>query len=357
MQKTVVTITGIRPDFIRMCNVFKKLDQHFRHILIHTGQHYDEKLSSVFFSELNIRKPDYVLNTGKSSVNHFEQLAYLSIEIPKLFKDNNITPDLIVFLGDSNTAAVSLPLKKEGYKICHIEAGMRSYDKRMLEELNRTVCDHCSDLLFVYHEEYKKQLALENIHENVYVVGNTIVEPLNIFKKSIMSVPKRGDMILLDVHRPENFKYVERLKSIFEFANECINRYNIPVKMLYFKRLVDAIKANNLDLGKIEMVDLLPYVEYLDTVYHCKFIISDSGTGQEEPSMLNTFVVVPRDFTERPQSYENNCSVKLEIGGDYSKVFDKIEKGDKIDCSWLYSRDGRETSSLIVDNIIKYLKE
>jgi UDP-N-acetylglucosamine 2-epimerase len=105
------------------------------------------------------------------------------------------------------------------------------------------------------------------------------------------------------------------------------------------------------------MIDLLPYVEYLDTVYHCKFIISDSGTGQEEPSMLNTFVVVPRDFTERPQSYENNCSVKLEIGGDFSKVFDKIETGDKIDCSWLYSRDGRETSSLIVDNIIKYLKE
>ena len=359
MKKTVVSITGIRPDFIRMCQVFKKLDDNFNHILIHTGQHYDDKLSSVFFTELNIRKPDYVLNTGKSSVNHFEQLAYLSIEIPKLFKDNNIRPDLIVFLGDSNTAAVSLPLKKEGYKICHIEAGMRSYDKRMLEEINRTVCDHCSDLLFVYHEEYKKQLALENIHENVYVVGNTIVEPLNIFKKSIMSVPKRENMILLDIHRPENFKYVERLKSIFRFANECITRYNVTVKMLYFKRLVDAIEANNIELGKIEMIDLLPYVEYLDTVYHSKFIISDSGTGQEEPSMLNTFVVVPRDFTERPQSYENNCSIKLEMGDDYTKVFDKIENRDRIclDYNWLYSTDGTETSILIVNNIIKYLKQ
>ena len=355
-NKTVVTIMGIRPDFIRMSNVFKKLDNRFNHILIHTGQHYDEKLSLVFFNELNIRKPDYMLNTGVSTSNHFEQLSYLSIEIPKLFKNNHIKPDLIVFLGDSNTAAVSLPLKKEGYKICHIEAGMRSNDKRMLEELNRTVCDHCSDLLFVYHEDYKKQLALENIHENVYVVGNTIVEPLNIFKKNIMRVPKREDMILLDIHRPENFKYADRLRSIFKFANECITRYNVPVKMLYFKRLVEAIKDNNLELGKIEMIDLLPYVEYLDTVYHSKFIVSDSGTGQEEPSMLNTFVVVPRDFTERPQSYENNCSVKLEMN---SKVFDKIEgviRGDiKIDSRWLYSPDGVDTSSLIVNNIVKYL--
>jgi len=151
MKKTIITITGIRPDFIRMSEIFKKLDNNYNHILIHTGQHYDTTLSDVFFKELNIREPDYILNTGKNSTNHYEQLAYLSINIPKLLIDNNIIPDLIIFLGDSNSAAVSLPLKKEGYKIAHIEAGMRSYDKRMLEEINRTVCDHCSDILFVYH--------------------------------------------------------------------------------------------------------------------------------------------------------------------------------------------------------------
>ena len=97
-KKTVVTITGIRPDFIRMCFVFKELDKHFNHILIHTGQHFDTQLSEVFFKQLDIRTPDYILDTGKSSKNHFEQLAYLSVEIPKLFEEKNIQPDLILFL-------------------------------------------------------------------------------------------------------------------------------------------------------------------------------------------------------------------------------------------------------------------
>ena len=97
-MKTIVTITGIRPDFIRMSHIFKELDKYYKHILIHTGQHYDKSLSAVFFEQLNIREPDYILNTGKESSNHFEQLSYLSIEIPKLFSDNAIKPDLIIFL-------------------------------------------------------------------------------------------------------------------------------------------------------------------------------------------------------------------------------------------------------------------
>ena len=347
--KTIVTITGIRPDFIRMCNVFKELDKNFNHILIHTGQHYDTNLSDVFFKQLDIRTPDYILNTGKESINHFEQLSYLSREIPLLFKKHNIEPHLILFLGDSNSAGISFPLKKEGYKIGHIEAGMRSYDKRMLEEINRTVCDHCSDILFVYHDDYKEQLRLENIINNVYVVGNTIVEPFQIFKNKIVNIPKRLDMILLDIHRPENFKYIDRLKSILKFANECIERYNIPVKMLYFKRLQDSIHKESIDIGKIEIINLLPYREYLETVYHCKFIISDSGTGQEEPALLNTKVIVPREYTERPQSYINNCSFKLDLT-DYNNAFNWLEEEQKINSLWL----GDGTAST---KIIKHIKE
>jgi UDP-N-acetylglucosamine 2-epimerase len=166
----------------------------------------------------------------------------------------------------------------------------------MLEEINRTVCDHCSDLLFVYHEDYKRQLELENIKENVFVVGNTIVEPFQYFKNEIFSNPKRNDMILLDIHRPENFNYPLRLQTIFDFANKCSEKYNIPVKMLYFKRLMDMINKEKLNIGDIEIIDLMPYREYLETVYHSRFIISDSGTAQEEPALLNTPVIVPRDF-------------------------------------------------------------
>lgn len=352
-MKTIVTITGIRPDFIRMSKIFMELDKNFNHILIHTGQHYDKNLSDVFFEQLGIRTPDYILDTGKESTNHFEQLSYLTKEIPKLFSENNIKPDLILFLGDSNSVGVAFSLKKEGYKIGHVEAGMRSYDKRMLEELNRIVCDHCSDILFVYHEDYRKQLLVENITNDVFVVGNTIVEPFMMFSEQIIIQPKRKDIILVDIHRPENFKYPLRLKNIIQFANNCSLRYKMPVKLLYFKRLKDTIDTHNIDLGNVEIIPLLPYKDYLETVYHSRFIISDSGTGQEEPALLNTPVVVPRDFTERPQSYENNCSICFKAENDNSdevfKWLDDIEHGVKnIDASWL--GDGR-TSKHVIEHL------
>jgi UDP-N-acetylglucosamine 2-epimerase (non-hydrolysing) len=352
-MKTIVTITGIRPDFIRMSKIFSELDTYFKHILVHTGQHYDTQLSDVFFKELGIREPDYILNTGKESINHFEQLSYLTREIPKLFSEKNIKPDLILFLGDSNSAGISFPLKKEGYKIGHIEAGMRSYDKRMLEEINRTVCDHCSDILFVYHDDYKNQLAKENINKNVFVVGNTIVEPFLTFRDKIIVSTKRKDGILMDIHRPENFKYPNRLKNILKFANNCIEKFGLPLKLLYFKRLKDAIDANGIELGKVEIIPLLSYKDYLETVYHSKFIISDSGTGQEEPALLDTPVIVPRDFTERPQSYENNCSICYRADDDNSdevyKWLEDIENGSKkINAEWL--GDGT-TSTKVIEHL------
>ena len=222
MKKTVMTVSGIRPDFIRMANIFKKLDNEFNHILVHTGQHYDELLSGVFFDDLNIRPPDYTLNTGKEGGTHYHQLSYLSVAIMDLIKNNNLKPDIIIFLGDSNTVCAALPLRKEGYIIGHVEAGMRSHDKRMLEEINRTVCDHCSHILFVYHDDYKEHVSRENIKENVHVVGNTIVE---VCKPYIPTIKKKNDMILVDIHRPENYKHKHRMENIVKYANDCSKKW------------------------------------------------------------------------------------------------------------------------------------
>ena len=180
-MKNIITVSGIRPDFIRMSEVFKRLDEdgNINHTLIHSGQHYDSLLSDVFFKDLNIRQPDYNLNTGKETTSHYEQQSILSTKLIKLIQNNNLSPDLILFLGDSNSVLASIPLKKEGYTIGHIEAGMRSYDERMLEEINRKACDHVSSLLFVYHEDYKNNILKENISKDrIHVVGNTIIEPL-----------------------------------------------------------------------------------------------------------------------------------------------------------------------------------
>ena len=355
-KKTVMTISGIRPDFIRMSAIFNKLDKNFNHILVHTGQHYDELLSGVFFKDLNIREPDYTLNTGSNGGSHYNQLSYLSTAIIELIKNNNLKPDIIIFLGDSNSVCASLPLRKEGYTICHVEAGMRSYDKRMLEEINRTVCDHCSHILFVYHQDYKKQIEEENIKENVHVVGNTIVE---VCKPFIPKENKLHNEILVDIHRPENYKYKNRMENIIKYANQCSVKYNLPVKMLKFNGTCKYLNEFNIDLGNVELIDLLSYKNYLKTIYHCKFIISDSGTGQEEPALLNTPVIVPRDYTERPQSVDNNCSIMLKaddlsnLDETHNWLNNIFSKKLKINTNWLGEGN---TSELVVNELKKFLK-
>jgi UDP-N-acetylglucosamine 2-epimerase len=350
-MKTIITVTGIRPDFIRMSEIFKKLDENFNHILIHSGQHYNALLSDVFFEELEIREPNYNLGIGGPDKEHFHQTGELSTKLIELIRSENLNPDLIIFLGDSNSVVCSVALKKEGYKIGHVEAGMRSGDKRMLEEINRMVCDLCSDFLFVYHDNYKAKLQKENIVDGVHVVGNTIVE---VVKKHMPTGPKRKDCIILDIHRPENFKFENRLENIIKYANEMSDTYDLPVYMLGFHRTLMMIDKFNIDLGDISVIPLQPFMSYISAVYHSKFIISDSGTAQEEPAILGTSVIVPRDFTERPESVSSNCSFMLDVNTATNSTWSDSQSwlllnADKRDVSWL----GDGTTA---DQIIEILK-
>ena len=350
MSKTIVTITGIRPDFIRMSSIFKKLDRHFNHILVHTGQHYDKLLSDVFFKDLKIREPNFNLGIGGPGKEHFHVTSELSIKIIDLFREQSINPDLIMFLGDSNSVCSAIPLKKEGYRLAHIEAGMRSGDKRMLEEINRTVCDHCSDYHFVYHTNYRNNLLNEGLNpKNIHVVGNTIVEVVKPIVDRFKPCPKM-EHIILDIHRPENFKYEERLKKIVYLANEASKAFNLPVKMLKFPRTQQMIEKFKIDLGKIEIIDLLPYVDYLDALWRCRVLISDSGTAQEEPAFLSVPVLVPRDFTERPESVANDCSVMVDLN--------KSGFCSELEWAWLFTSPktawmGDGTTSDQIINVLK----
>ena len=352
MNKTICTITGIRPDFIRMKNVFKEIDHNFDHIMIHTGQHYDDELSKVFFSELDIRKPDYILETGKNSSNQYEQLSYLSKEVPRLLKEEKINPDIILFLGDSNSAAVSIPLFKEGYKIGHIEGGMRSYDRRMPEEVNRFICDYVSDIIFVYTPLYKSRLIRENKDaDSIFVVGNTITEIVNEY---LPKGKKRRDYIVADIHRSENLSSEEKYFHILKYLDTVGEKTRMSIKLVKFNRAFKLSKKNNLisKLKNIKLVGPYGFLDYLDLQYNAFGVISDSGTSQEECPLLRVPVAVPRDYTERPESIENGNSIlvgesraiedmtneTLEFFNDYTINKTKIE--------WL--GDGK-TSERIVD--------
>lgn len=305
----IVTITGIRPDFIRMSKVFEKLDQNFEHIMIHTGQHYDDELSKIFFNQLKIRKPDFTLATGKNSSNHYEQLSYLSKEVIYLLKQKKIEPSIILFLGDSNSALVSAPLFKEGYKIGHIEGGMRSYDRRMPEEVNRVICDYVSDLVFVYTPLYKERLVNENKNpDQIFVVGNTIVE---IVKQYMPTGSRSKNFILADIHRSENLKSVGQLNHILTYLNELSKITGLEVRLVKFNRAVKMIEQNNLLAGKknIKLIGPYGFLDYLNLQYNAYGIVSDSGTSQEECPLLGVPVAVPRLKTERPESLENGNSI------------------------------------------------
>lgn len=322
-MKTIVTITGIRPDFIRMRNVFRELDKSFNHIMVHTGQHYDDELSKIFFQELDIRQPDYTLDTGVSSKTQYEQLSYLSIAILELFNKEKIRPDLVLFLGDSHSVLASLPLFKEGYKIGHIEGGMRSYDRRMPEEVNRVVCDYVSDYIFVYTPLYKERLIEENKNPNdIYIVGNTITEIV----KEYLPIGKRSrDYIVADIHRNENLSSVEQYDYILRYLSEVSKQSNLPVKLVKFNRGIKLAKKDKLyeKYPNVELVGPYGFLEYLNFQYQAYGVISDSGTSQEECPLLGVPAAIPRNFTERPESVENGNSILVGENGPIGKMVDE----------------------------------
>lgn len=368
-MKTIVTITGIRPDFIRMSAIFEKLDRNCKHILVHTGQHYDEMLSDVFFKELEIRKPDYNLECGKPGKEHYEQSADISVKAVQLLRSlggpNAI--DWVVFLGDSNSVCSAVALKKEGYKIAHIEAGMRSGDMRMLEEINRIVCDSCSDLLFVYHKDYLKHI--KHLKARAVVTGNTIVESINRVDGRYFVRPKERDGFILDIHRPENTNHLDRMENIFEFAVGLAKRYKTKIKLLMFPK-VQSLLNNNPDVIKkedrhyFEFTPLMSFREYVLAQQNSIAVISDSGTAQEECALLDVPVLVPRDYTERPQSYTTHNSMRIPVGYKSQSCIDRAikfieEYDDNISRSarWLYPPQVTQllnnTSSIIVNELLK----
>lgn len=308
---TIATITGIRPDFIRMSKVFEQLDRHFDHVMIHTGQHYDDELSRIFFRELKIRQPDHTLDTGRNSRNHYEQLAYLSTEVIGLLKRRRINPAMVLFLGDSNSALASVPLFKEGYRIGHIEGGMRSYDRRMPEEVNRVLCDYVSDQVFVYTKLYKERLVRENKDpRRIHVVGNTIVE---VVRQYMPTGRRSRDYILADIHRSENLASVRQFTHMLNFLERLGKKTGLPVRLVRFRRAERLIEEHGLldDKKHIELSGPYGFLQYLDLQYNAYGVVSDSGTCQEECPLLGVPVAVPRNATERPESVENGNSILL----------------------------------------------
>ncbi len=302
----VISVVGARPQFVKAGVVSRELRKNnIREIFLHTGQHYDFEMSEIFFRELGLPEPDYYLGIGSGS--HGEQTGKMLIEIEKvLFKEE---PDLIIVYGDTNsTMAGALAAVKLHIPVAHVEAGLRSFNRKMPEEINRIVADHISELLFAPTDVAIKNLNREGITKGVYKVGDVMYDVALEVSKNVKVdkiLEKFGlrekDFVLVTIHRAENTDIRESLVNIWKALLELAGRGIVllfPVHPRTRKKLEEYGLIDNKLPENLKLVKPVSYFEMVALEKTAKVIITDSGGVQKEGYFMGTPCVIPRNETE-----------------------------------------------------------
>ncbi len=326
-MKKIISLVGARPNFIKIAPLHKAFQKHtdlFIHKICHTGQHFDENMSKIFFDELELPRPDFYL--GISGGSHTSQTSRIMLELEKVFDTEK--PDLLIVPGDVNsTLAGSLVASKMGIPLAHVESGLRSFDRSMPEEINRMVTDILADYLFVSEESGLINLKKEGIpDEKVYFVGNimidSLVEYLPKAKKSDILEQmelETGKYILGTFHRPGNVDDRDHLKGLFEMLNDLAERRPLvfPIHPRTRKNMENFGLLHNLHRN-ILLTDPIGYIDFLALIKNAGLVITDSGGIQEETTFLGIPCVTVRDNTERPVTIEIGTNVLA--GTDFRNV-------------------------------------
>ncbi|BBA50417.1 UDP-N-acetylglucosamine 2-epimerase [Fusobacterium varium] len=313
----VMTIVGTRPEIIRLSEVIKACDKYFEHILVHTGQNWDYTLNQVFFEELNLREPDYYLNSvGKHLGETIGNIIAKSYEV--LEKE---MPNALLILGDTNSCLAAVAAKRLKIPVFHMEAGNRCFDQNVPEEINRKIVDHISDINLPYTEHSRRYLLSEGFRkEHIYVTGSPMYEVLvKNMKKIEQSRPleklglEKGKYILVSAHREENIDIEKNFFKLMNGINMIAEHYNIPVIYSTHPRSMKKIEERNFKFNPL-VKNLKPFgfFEYNKLQKNAYAVISDSGTLSEESSMLNFPGILIRTSTERPEVLDKGNMI---IGG------------------------------------------
>jgi len=320
----IAIILGTRPEIIKLYSVIKYCqDNSLNYFIIHTNQHYSENMDQIFFEELNLPKPKYNLNIHSGM--HGKQTGMMIEKIEEVLLKEK--PTHIFVQGDTNTVlAGALAAAKLNIKICHVEAGLRSYDKTMPEEINRIVTDHISDFLFCPTIKQKKILLSEGISkEKIFITGNTIVDIVYQVKNSLdnsileKNNLKKKDYILLTMHRPSNVDdkiiLLKHIKNIAKIAKI----YKLKVIFPIHPRTQKNIEKFNITIPpEITIISPLGFKDLLTLELNARIIITDSGGVQEEACILNIPSLNLRENTERPECVEVGASIV--VGTNYKKL-------------------------------------
>jgi len=324
-KKKIISVVGARPNFMKLAPIERELKKHrslFNHLIVHTGQHYDHRLSKVFFKDLDLPEPDIYLGAGSGS--HAEQTAKIMTEFEKVVLKEK--PDLVIVFGDVNsTIACALVCSKIHHAggtipIAHVEAGLRSFDNTMPEEINRIVTDALSEMLFITERAGVENLLEEGVSKKkIYLTGDTMIDSLVHFSKKISSsdVLKRLGLskqsyILATIHRPVNVdsrQNLEKIISIFEKISKEALKFNPEMKIvlpIHPRTLKMAEKFSLLkrlkNIKNLITTEPAGYTDFIKLLTDCKFVVTDSGGIQEEATFLKIPCLTLRESFERPET-------------------------------------------------------
>lgn len=322
VKKTFLSVVGARPNFMKIAPLHRELQHHRRsitHKILHTGQHYDEKMSKIFFDDLELPEPDIYLGVGSGT--HAEQTGNIMIKFEKVLAE--LRPDLVIVVGDVNsTLACSVTCAKMGVPVAHVEAGLRSFDRTMPEEINRMVTDILSDFLFVTEESGVVNLRNEGIPANkVHLVGDVMIDSIVYYREKASRSDifrtldvSPGRYTLVTIHRPSNVDNRENLEKILQVFTELQNdtRFIFPVHPRTRKRMEEfGLYESFRSLPNLILCDPIGYLDFLALMERAALVLTDSGGIQEETTFLQVPCITIRENTERPITIEKGTNQLL----------------------------------------------
>lgn len=326
----VITVVGTRPEIIRLSSVIKKLEIYCEHTLVHTGQNYDNELSNIFFNELDIKKPDFTLKKNQKS-NPINSISEIFKFVDDIIKKKQ--PDAFIVLGDTNSCLSAYCAKRAKIPIFHIEAGNRSFDLRVPEEINRKIVDHLADVNITYSNFARENLLRENFPEDklfkigsplfeVFKNNKTYINRSNILKKLKL---KKNNFYVCSIHREENLDNSPRFKKILNFLNELTSQSKYPIIFSTHPRTKEKIKNTNiLKNKKIIFCKPFGYFDYMKLQINSKLVLSDSGSITEESSICDFRAINLRQSYERQEGLSYGGAPLNDFNYDRFKLLERF---------------------------------
>jgi UDP-N-acetylglucosamine 2-epimerase len=321
----VISVVGTRPEIIRLSRIFSVLDLHCDHLIAHTGQNYDYELNQIFFDDLCLRKPDFFLNAADGSASASNTIGNIIIAIDSIL--TQVQPEAMLILGDTNSCMSAIPAKRRKIPIFHIEAGNRCFDQRVPEEINRRIVDHVADVNLTYSAIARDYLLREGLSpDRVIKIGSPMHEVLHYYLPQIESSDalsrlslKAEKYFLVSAHREENIDSDKNFYKLVGVLNSLAEIYSIPVIVSTHPRTQKRVSVVNSKFHSlVKLIKPLGFHDFVNLQIHAKAVLSDSGTINEESSILNFPALNLREAHERPEGMEE--AVVMMVGLEIERI-------------------------------------